>query len=88
MGKTFHIETDHKPIVSLLGTKDLDEMPPGIQRLQMRLLRFDFTVSHVPGKELTTADKLSRASPKSKSRVKQEEEIELYVESCQPRISV
>ena len=51
MGKTFHIETDHKPIVPLLGTKDLDEMPHRIQRLQMRLLRFDFTISLVPGKE-------------------------------------
>ena len=56
-------------------------MPPGIQHLRMRLLRFDFTISHVPGKELTTADALSRASSKSTSRVKQEEEIELYVEN-------
>ena len=47
----------------------------------MRLLRFDFTISHVPGKELTTADALSRAPSKSTSRVKQEEEIELYVEN-------
>ena len=47
----------------------------------MRLLRFDFAISHVPGKELTTADALSRTSPKSKSRVNQEEEIELYVEN-------
>ena len=45
----------------------------------MRLLRFDFTISHVPGKELTIADALSRAS--FKSRVKQEEEIKLYAEN-------
>ena len=81
MGKAFHIETDHKPIVPPLGTKDLDEMPPRIQRLRMRLLRFDFTISHVPGKEHTTADALSRTPSESTSRVKQEEEIELYVES-------
>ena len=81
MGKTFHIETDHKSIVPPLGTKDLDEMPPRIQRLRMRLLRFDFTIFHVPGKEHTTADALSRAPSKSTSRVKQEEEIELYVEN-------
>ena len=56
-------------------------MPPGIQRLRMRLLRFDFAISHIPGKEHTTADALSRASPKSKSRVKQEEQIELCVEN-------
>ena len=68
MGKTFHIETDHKPIVPPLGTKALDEMPPRIQRLRMRLLRFDFTISHVPGKEHTTADALSRTPSKSTSR--------------------
>ena len=56
-------------------------MPPRIQRLRLRLLRFDFTISLVPGKELTTADALSRAPSKSTSRVKQDEEIELYVES-------
>ena len=34
IGKTFHIETDHKPLVPLLGTRNLDEMPPRIQRLR------------------------------------------------------
>ena len=63
----------------LLGTKGLDEMPPRIERLRMRLLRFDFTISLVSGMELTTVDALSRAPSKSTSRVKQEEEIELYV---------
>ena len=43
----------------------------------MRLLQLDFTTSHVPGKERTPTDALSRAPSKSKSRVKQEEEIEL-----------
>ena len=50
IGKTFYIETDHKPLVLLLGTKNLDEMPRRIQRLRIRLLRFDFTISYVPGK--------------------------------------
>ena len=81
IGKTFHIETDHKPLVPLLGTKNLDEMPPRIQGLGVRLLRFDFTISHVPGKELTTADAFSCAPSKSTSGVKQEEEIELYIEN-------
>ena len=81
IGKTFHNETDHKHLVPLLGTKNLDKMPPRIQRLRMRLLRFDFTISHVPGKELTTIDALSRGPAKSTSRVKQEEEIELHVDN-------
>ena len=81
IGKTFHNETNNKPLGPLLGTKNLDEMPSRLQRLRMRILRFDFTISHVLGKELTTADALSRAPSKSTSRVKQEEVIELYVEN-------
>ena len=81
IGKTFHNETNNKPLGPLPGTKNLDEMPSRIQRLRMRLLRFDFTIFHVLGKELTTADALSRVPSKSTSRVKQEEEIELYVEN-------
>ena len=81
VGKTFHVETDHKPLVPLLGSKNLDEIPPRIQRLRMRLLRFDFTISHVPGKNLVTADALSRPPSQFTSNEKSEEEINLYVES-------
>lgn len=46
----------------------------------MRLLRLDFTISYVPGKELTTADALSRALSKStSSRVKQEEDMNILL---------
>lgn len=38
LGKSFSIETDHKPLVPLLGSKTLDELPPRIQRLRMRLM--------------------------------------------------
>lgn len=49
IGKSFHIETNHKPLVPLLGSKTLDELPPRIHRLRMRLLRFSYTISHVAG---------------------------------------
>ena len=61
IGKPFHIFTDHKPLVSLLGSKPLDSLPTRIQRFRMRLMRFTYTISHVPGKNLTVADTLSRA---------------------------
>ena len=60
-GKSIRIETDHKPLVPLLGTKHLDSLPPRILRFRLRLDRFDYTIEHVPGKELYTADTLSRA---------------------------
>ena len=61
LGKTFHVETDHKPLVSLLGQKTLDQLPPRIQRFRMRLMRFNYSIAHVAGKDLITADTLSRA---------------------------
>lgn len=78
IGKQFHLETDHKP---LLGSKNLEEMSPQIQRLRMRLLRFNFTVSHVHGKSLITTDALSRAPVEQKDgESSAEEEIDLYVQ--------
>ena len=44
----------------LLGIKDLDQLPPSILRFRLCLDRFSFDIIHVPGKELYTADTLSR----------------------------
>ena len=82
LGKSFVIETDHKPLVPLLGTKNLDSMPPRILRFRLRLDRFQFSIGHVPGKELYTADTLSRA-PTGKSDDSEkllEEEAEFLME--------
>jgi transposase InsO family protein len=68
VGLQFHIQTDHKPLVPLFSTKDLEELPVRVQRFRMRMMRFNFTISHVPGNELTIADALSRA-PVSTSSV-------------------
>lgn len=81
LGKSFFIETDHKPLVPLLGSKTLDELPPRIQRLRMRLMRFSYSISHVAGKDLATADVLSRAPLDGTSDGLQEEEINLYADS-------
>ena len=35
-GLKFHIETDHKPLVSLLWSKHLDALPPRILRFRCR----------------------------------------------------
>lgn len=61
VGLTFHIYTDHKPLVPLLSTKSLDQLPPRVLRFRLRLMRYHFSISHVPGKDLITADALSRA---------------------------
>ena len=81
IGITFTLETDHKPLISLLGTaKSLDQLPPRIQRMKMRLMRFAYTIIHVPGKELYTADTLSRA-PVGVSKVDVIEDLTEEVEA-------
>ena len=75
-------ETDHKPLVPLLGSRCLHDMPPRIQRFRMRLMRYSYRIVHVPGKDLCTADALSRA-PLYQSLTKDEKqlnaELNLYV---------
>ncbi|CAB3997437.1 Hypothetical predicted protein, partial [Paramuricea clavata] len=61
LGKSFSGETDHKPLVPLLTTHTLDQIPPRIQRFRMRLMRFNLEkMTHVPGKQMYTSDALSR----------------------------
>ena len=82
LGKDIVIETDHKPLVPLLGSKNLYDMPPRIQRFTMRLMRYSYTIVHVPGKDNVTADALSRA-PLTRDLTKAEkqlnEDMSLYV---------
>ena len=81
IGSKFHLETDHKPLVSLLGSKNLEELPLQLQRFRMRLMRFTYTISYVPGKQLTIADALSCApvTPSSTDDDKFHAEIDAYV---------
>jgi hypothetical protein len=52
---------DHKPLVSLLSSsRPLDDVPPRIQRMRIRLMRFDYSVTRQPGSQLFTTDTLSR----------------------------
>ena len=78
VGKSIIAETDHKPLVPLLTRRALNDVPPRIQRLRMRLMRF-----HVPGKEMCVADALSRIQPTSsecKTTIK-EQDMNIYLDS-------
>ena len=61
LGMEFDIHTDHKPLVPLFGSKNLEELPVHVQRFRLRMMRFKFTIFHIPGKNLLLADALSRA---------------------------
>ncbi|UYV77472.1 K02A2.6-like [Cordylochernes scorpioides] len=60
VGKTFLIETDHKPLDPIFTTKDLNDLTPRLQQYYMRMLQFSFHIFHTPGKDLITADAQSR----------------------------
>ena len=61
IGRQFLIQTDHKPLVPILSTKDLADLPPRVLRFRLRLARFSYAIEHIPGKELIIPDMLSRA---------------------------
>ena len=82
MGLTFHVQTDHKPLVPLFTTKHLEELPLRVQRFRLRMMRFNFSMSHVPGKHLLIADALSR-SPNAEAEATNvlHEEIQVFVDA-------
>lgn len=83
LGCKFLIESDHKPLIPLLNTKQLDRLPPRVLRFRLRLTQYDYAVEHVPGKNLHTADALSRA-PAAESKERDlilQEKVEAFVTS-------
>ena len=83
IGLTFQIRTDHKPLVPLFSSKRLDELPLRIQRFRMRMMRFDFNIAHIPGKDLVTADALSRApvSTPTENDQQKNDETQAYIDA-------
>jgi len=83
LGRRFLIESDHKPLIPLLNSKQLDDLPPRILRFRLRMARFDYTVHHVPGKFMYTADTLSRApvSQVDEECLELQTEVEAFLDS-------
>lgn len=78
---TFVAETDHKPLIAIIK-KNLCEMSPRIQRLMMKLQRYDFNLIYTPGKHLVLADVLSRATTQNPSSKESstETDVNLHVD--------
>jgi hypothetical protein len=56
------VETDHKPLLAI-HKKSLAAAPKRLQRMLLRLQRYDFKLVYRPGNEMLLADTLSRAFP-------------------------
>ena len=63
-GAEIELLTDHKPL-EIIFKKPLFKVPPRLQRMRLRLQRYDLKVRYVPGKFLYIADTLSRAFDQS-----------------------
>ena len=59
-GKEVEVESDHKPLETILK-KPIEDASPRIQLMLLRLLRYKLGVKYVPGTKLYIADTLSRA---------------------------
>ena len=75
-GRQIILETDHKPLLSI-HKKPLADASPRIQRLMLKLLRYDITMEWTPGKNLHIPDTLSRAFLKNSD--KNDEELTYHV---------
>ena len=80
-GMQFKLETDHKPLIAIFSRKNLDDLSPRLQRIKLRMMKFSYTIVHIPGKELFAADALSRNPQKVPyKRENLEAEIDVFIQ--------
>lgn len=59
-GRKVYVESDHKPL-EIIHKKSLVSAPKRLQRMLLKLQRFDIEIIYKPGPEMYMADALSRA---------------------------
>lgn len=79
-GKVVDIETDHKPLESLYK-KPLSNAPPRLQRMMLRIQKYDLRVKYSPGETLHIADTLSRAALRNDES---EDDFEVHILENKP----
>jgi len=51
-GLQFTVETDHKPLLSILGEKELAKEYVRVQQFRLRMMSFTYNVVFIPGTKL------------------------------------
>lgn len=59
-GKTTVVNSDHKPLVNIFK-QDLDKATARLQRMLLKLLKYNIQIEYMPGRDLLIADALSRS---------------------------
>lgn len=75
------IETDHKPLIPIFTDKHVDDLSPRLQRFRIRMMRYCYTMYYTPGKQLVTADTLSRKPISHGEQDELTEDATAYVQS-------
>ena len=81
------IESDHRPLETILR-KPLAQASPRLQRLMLRLQRYQIHVKYVPGKHLQLADTLSRASLAEQPQKDILDDVELMVHALVENLNI
>ena len=84
-GKSFKVETDHKPL-EMIHQKALIAAPPRLQRMLLRLQPYDITITYRPGKDMLLADTLSRRPSPTNTHINLDLQIQ-FVQFSKERIN-
>ncbi len=78
-GRHVIIQSDHKPLTSIVN-KPMSKISSRLQRMLLKLIKYDYEVQYVPGNQMYLADTLSRAF-KIDKQIKDDPEMNNIVHS-------
>ena len=84
-----HVESDHKPL-EIIVKKPLATAQPRLQKILMRMQKYDYRLEYKPGRELVLPDMLSCAPccPETTDINHMEQEIARHVHLVQSSLPV
>lgn len=82
-GHRVTVQSDHKPLIPIFS-KDLDKVSNRLQRMLMRLLKYDINIVYLPGRDMLIADLLSRAY--IKDHVEEDSEMQYVIHAISNNI--
>ena len=69
LGRSFTVESDHKPL-EMIYQKSLVSTPPRLLWMLLQLQCYDMTIRYKPGKDMLLADALSRSPYRGYDEIK------------------